>query len=131
MKTVMNAEIGDKEKLFDDLTSSVESAFDSISSESKLVTLLHRTDLLDSIQRFDVAQNKRIDGTKFDEYADEDGNDVVIDTHIEKPKCTLVLMPIAHQIKQFFELPNVFAKIQAHTAAIEAQPKLSHFIKGT
>lgn len=50
-----------------------------------------------------------------DESADEDTDEDVIEVtnDIERPKCTLVIMPLAHQIKQFFELPNVFAKMQA------------------
>lgn len=137
MKTVMEAEIDNKQKMFEDLTLAVESAFDPISTERKLVLLLNHMDILHPIQRIDVAQNKRIGGDILDVYADEDdfvGDDDTGDApewQIERPKCTLVIMPIKHQIKQFFELPNVFEKIQAHTAIIEADPKLNHFIKGT
>lgn len=90
--------------------------------------------------KIDVALNKRIDADEdavedADEDADRnddaDGNDDEIFHEIEKPKCTLVIMPLADQIKKFFKLPNVFAKMQAYTAAINAQPYLNHFIKGT
>ena|ERR1700704_5809494 len=86
--------------------------------------------------KVDVALNKRLEDAGYDdEDADEDyeesGDEVVeASNKIEKPKCTLVIMPLAYQIKQFFELPSVFAKITAHVTAIHEQPTLNHFIKG-
>lgn len=123
--------------LLQDFISSVEKSFDSIDSESKILELLRKMDLRESLMKIDVALNKRIDpaadedvdecaGGRADE-CDDEGATEVADV-IEKPKCTLVIMPFAHQIKQFFELPNVFAKIQSHTAAILAQPTYKRLI---
>lgn len=82
-----------------------------------------------------MALNKRLEGKDDDEDTDEDfdesGDDVAESTNkIERPRCSLVIMPLAYQIKQFLEFPNVFAKIQAHVDSILQQPTLNHFIKG-
>lgn len=39
-------------------------------------------------------------------------------------------MPIEFQIKQFFELPNVFEKVKLNTEKLLQGPELDHFIKG-
>lgn len=97
--------------------------------------------LTDPLIKIDVALSKRIDANESDDesvdesvdesdHESDDEGAVAVANVVVKPKCTLVIMPIAHQIKQFFEFPNVFAKIQSHTAAIEAGTTLNHFIKG-
>lgn len=127
--------------LVQDFISLIEKSFVDIDSESKLNGQIRKMGLRESLTKIDVALNKRIDtATNAEEDTDEcaggsanesddEGAAEVADV-IEKPKCTLVIMPLKHQIKQFFELPNVFAKIQSHTAVILAQPTLNHFIKG-
>lgn len=39
-------------------------------------------------------------------------------------------MPIEHQIKKFFELPNVFEKVKSNTLNLQASNKRDHFING-
>lgn len=124
--------------LLESFISSLESSFDRMTTEKSFKTLLKDLDLIKPFVKIDVALNKRLEGKDdddddddSDDDFDENGDEVVkVANKIQKPKCTLVIMPLAFQIKQFLELPNVFAKIQAHVAAIQEQPTLNHFIKG-
>lgn len=125
--------------LLEDFISSVETSFDRMRSESSLKVLLAEMNLTKPLIKIDVALNKRIDADDCDEdvnenddESDDEGDDEgAAQMVIERPKCTLTIMPLAFQFKQFFELPNVFDKIQSNTAAIMAHPSLNHFIKGT
>lgn len=43
---------------------------------------------------------------------------------------SIMLMPITFKLQKFFELPNVFEKIEEHTKIIRQGQKLNHFING-
>lgn len=119
--------------LLQKLIESVESSFEPMNTESNLNALLSEMGLRENLTRIDVALNYRFGVDEdVDEWADDDdsADEGAAAMEIERPKCTLVIMPLEHQIKQFFESEGVFAKIQSHTAAIEAHPFLNHFIKG-
>lgn len=122
--------------LLQSFISSVETSFDRMRSEASLKVLLAEMNLTEPLIKIDVALNKRIEtDDDSDGDSDEDSGENVGESDnerevIERPKCTLTIMPLACQIKQFFELPNVFSKIQSNTAEILAHPSLNHFIKG-
>lgn len=120
LETVVMPKIEDP-ALLQSFISSVDTSFVRVRTEASLNVLLTEMNLTKPLIKIDVALNKRIDDdSDSDENADESDNDRAAEAVelIERPKWTLTIMPLEYQIKQFFELPNVFAKIQSNYADI-------------
>lgn len=85
----------------------VTTSLQTVNSEHKFENELRKADLLGPVQKCALFAKKEELGDK------------------------MCLMPVAFQIKKFFEMPEVFQKIMDNTTKIQHQNELNHFINGT
>lgn len=104
---------------------SVEAPFKNFDTESKLDSVLIRADLMQPIVQCLLKKDPLDPLVK-------PSRDTILasNNEHENEESTMMLMPISFMLQKFFELPNVFQKIEAHTRQIRESKKLNHFING-
>ncbi len=105
----------------------IEKPFQEIDTEYKLDSVLYNAKLMDHMQKCILSKEP------VEDPLDDPHDDLLIESDEEESDSeenSLMLMPIKFKLQKFFELPNVYAKIDEHTKAIYREGKLNHFING-
>lgn len=111
MNTIVVPRAQDSEKCtVKDFINVVESSFKKVDTEHLFEKELKKADLITDFEKCAIFKDDNSD---------------------EEAGSELILMPIAFQIKKFFELPHVLEKVRNNTIEIQQQNKLSNFITGT
>lgn len=103
---------------------SIEESFKKVNTESNLDSVLLKLDLIQPIEKCLLKKDPIQDSL------DMPLNDLLLPSEDEDEDSAMMLMPIGFTLKRFFELPNVYKKIETHTNQIRNSKKLNHFING-